>query len=196
MHRREPHDVIVVGARAAGAATAMLLARAGLRTLLVDDGDPGSHPPPTHALTRGGVRSWPVGDCSTTIVAAGTPPLRRTTLRYGDETMVISVKPSHGVDALYAPRPSRPRSAAGADGGGRRRRGATTHSSVTDLLIRDGRVCGVRARRRTGIASTSGSQLVIGADGIRSTVARRVGATFSRVGHHAAAMTYGVLVRS
>ncbi len=33
-------DVIVVGARAAGAATSMLLARAGLSVLLLDASDP------------------------------------------------------------------------------------------------------------------------------------------------------------
>ena len=38
------------------------------------------------------------------IVAAGTPPVKRTTFTYGDERIVISIKPSHGVDALYAPR--------------------------------------------------------------------------------------------
>jgi flavin-dependent dehydrogenase len=46
----EPHsDVIVVGARAAGAATAMLLARAGLSVLLLDRERPALTPfPPTH----------------------------------------------------------------------------------------------------------------------------------------------------
>jgi flavin-dependent dehydrogenase len=32
----QPYDVVVVGARPAGAATAMLLARAGLRVQVVD----------------------------------------------------------------------------------------------------------------------------------------------------------------
>jgi glycine/D-amino acid oxidase-like deaminating enzyme len=36
------YDAIVVGARVAGAATAMLLARAGLRVLVVDQRRPGS----------------------------------------------------------------------------------------------------------------------------------------------------------
>ena len=189
MHRRESHDVIVVGAHAAGAATALLLARAGVSTLVVDDGDPSSHPPSTNALTRGGVAQLARWDLLAAVVAAGTPPLRRTTLRYGDETVVISLKPSHGVDALYAPRPSvldplllRAAVDAGA--------AVDLHSSMADLLVRHGRVSGVRIVTADGDRVDLGSQLVIGADGIRSGVAQRVGSTFSRVGQHTAAMTY------
>ena len=39
------------------------------------------------------------------VVAAGTPPVRRTTFHYaGAEPVVVSIRPSPGVDALYAPR--------------------------------------------------------------------------------------------
>lgn len=48
-------DVVVVGARAAGAATAMLLARAGLAVVLLDRDRPGADTLSTHALMRGGV---------------------------------------------------------------------------------------------------------------------------------------------
>ena len=48
-------DVVVVGARAAGAATAMLAARAGLSVILLDREPPGTDPLSTHALMRGGV---------------------------------------------------------------------------------------------------------------------------------------------
>src|SRR5204863_8735883 len=49
----EPHyDVIIVGARCAGAATAMLLAKAGLRVLAVDRQAYGSDTLSTHALMR------------------------------------------------------------------------------------------------------------------------------------------------
>ena len=43
---------------------------------------------------------WGVLDA---VIAAGTPPVTRTTLRYGDEQLGMSVKPSPGVDAFYAP---------------------------------------------------------------------------------------------
>ena len=47
-------DAIVVGARMAGAATALLLARGGLRVLCVDRSRYGSDTLSTHALMRGG----------------------------------------------------------------------------------------------------------------------------------------------
>src|SRR3954454_24574978 len=104
LHDGGRYDVIVVGGRAAGAATAMLLARGGVRTLLLERGPAGADTLSTHALMRGGVvqlANWGLLD---EIVGAGTPAVRRTTFRYGGERVVISVKPSHGVDALYPPR--------------------------------------------------------------------------------------------
>ena len=183
------YEVIVVGARASGAATAMLLARRGLRTLLLDHGEPGSDTLSTHALMRGGVMQLSRWGLLDGIVAAGTPPVRRTTFRYGDENIVISIKPSHGVDALYAPRRTildallvRAAIDAGAD--------VHHRTSVTDLIMRDGRVHGVHAATPDGRIADVGAPLVIGADGVRSTVARSVGAQFTRVGNHAAATTY------
>jgi 2-polyprenyl-6-methoxyphenol hydroxylase-like FAD-dependent oxidoreductase len=183
-------DVIVVGSRAAGTATAMLLARGGLRTLLLDDRPLGSDTLSTHALMRGGVlllSRWGLLD---DIVAAGTPPVRRTTFRHGDENIVITIKPSHGVDALYAPRrtlldPLLVHAA--------RNAGVEVHhsTSVTDLIMHHGRVVGVHAKTPDGEAVELGAPLVIGADGIHSTIAERAGAAYSRVGKHAAATTYG-----
>ena len=50
------HDVIVVGARCAGAATAMLLARAGARVLLLDRATLPSDIPHGHFIHRHGPR--------------------------------------------------------------------------------------------------------------------------------------------
>ena len=55
MKTHETYDVVVAGARVAGAATAMLLARAGLSVLVVDPSRRGSDTLSTHALMRGGV---------------------------------------------------------------------------------------------------------------------------------------------
>ena len=182
------HDVIVVGARAAGAATAMLLARRGLRTLLLDDALPGSDTPRTHALMRGGVLQLSRWGLLDKIVAAGTPPVKRTTFRYGDEHLVISVKSSHGVDALYAPRDSvlDPLLVqAAVDSAVDLRR-----APVVDVMAQSGRVVGVRAATADAGLVELGAALVIGADGIDSTIARRVGAKFSRVGRHGSAIAY------
>ena len=104
VHKDRHWDVIVVGARVAGAATAMLLARAGLRVLCVDRSRYGGDTVSTHALMRGGVlqlQRWGVLDA---VADAGTPPVRRTVFHYGAESAVVSIRPSAGVDALYAPR--------------------------------------------------------------------------------------------
>ena len=49
------YDAVIVGARCAGAATAMLLARAGLSVLAIDRDPAGSDTLSTHALMRVGV---------------------------------------------------------------------------------------------------------------------------------------------
>ncbi len=168
----------------------MLLARGGVRTLLLERGPAGADTLSTHALMRGGVvqlANWGLLD---EIVAAGTPAVRRTTFSYGGERVVISVKPSHGVDALYAPRrtlldPVLVRAATAA--------GVEVHhrTAVTDLVWRDGRVVGVRATTPDGRSVQLHAPLVVGADGIRSTVARLVAAPSTRLGEHASAVIYG-----
>ena len=132
------------------------------------------------------LRRWDLLDG---IIAAGTPAVKRTTFRYGDERVVITIKPSHGVDALYAPRRSvldrlLVQNAVIA--------GAHVHhrTAVTGLIERDGRVYGVHATTADGRAVDIGARLVIGADGIHSTVAQHVSAPFSRLGVHVAAATY------
>jgi flavin-dependent dehydrogenase len=183
------YDVIVIGARAAGAATAMLLARGGLRTLLLDQSEHGSDTLSTHALMRGGVLQLSRWGLLDEIIAAGTPPVQRTTFMYGDQRVVITIKPAHGVDALFAPRrtvldPTLVRAAANA--------GVEVHhrTSVTGLIERNGRVAGVRALTSDGRPVEVEAPVVIGADGIRSTVAEAVGAPMTRLGAHAGAVTY------
>ena len=85
MHPKLPAtvDVIVVGARCAGAATAMLLARAGRHVLLIDRGEYGTDILSTHALMRGGVLQLARWNLLDRIIAAGTPPVTVTTF-HGD----------------------------------------------------------------------------------------------------------------
>jgi len=185
------YDVVVVGARAAGAATAHLLARHGLSVLLLDRSRYGSDTLSTHALMRGGVLQLQRWGLLERVVAAGTPPVRRVTFRYAGEVVPIAIKPSYGVDTLYAPRRTvldpilvDAASNAGAD--------VRFGVAVTDVVRdRQGVVTGVVGRTREGGAFRADARIVVGADGIRSTIADRVGAAVQRIGTGASATTYG-----
>ena len=185
------YDAVIVGARVAGAATGLLLARAGLDVLVVDRSHYGDDTMSTHALMRGGVlqlHRWGLLD---KIVAAGTPPVRRTTFNVGGDRTLIDLKPSFGVDALYAPRRTvlDPILADAAIGAGAEIRYGTT---VTGLH-RDGtgRVTGITGHDAGGRSVDATAAIIIGADGMSSQVARRVGAPVQRAGTSAGATAYG-----
>lgn len=183
-------DVVIVGARCAGAATAMLLARRGLDVLVVDRHSYGSDTLSTHALMRSGVTQlyrWGLLD---TVRAAGTPAVKVTSFRYPDETIDVPIKLSGGVDALYAPRRTvLDRILVDAA----RRAGAEVRFgyAMIDLLrSADGRVRGIVARDRDGETIEVRADIVIGADGLRSSVAKLVDAPIYRRGQHSAAVLY------
>ena len=97
-------DVVVVGGRAAGASTAMLLARSGLRVLCIERTRLGSDTLSTHALMRGGtlqLAKWGLLDA---VIGAGTPAVQHTLFHYGADSVPVPIRPAAGVDALYAPR--------------------------------------------------------------------------------------------
>src|SRR4029079_17151542 len=97
-------DVVIVGARCAGASTALLLARAGARVLVVDKGVYGTDTLSTHALMRGGVLQLAGWGVLPAIVSAGTPPVHSTTFSYLEQDVTVPIEPRFGVTALYAPR--------------------------------------------------------------------------------------------
>jgi len=161
--RYTPHyDVIIAGARCAGAATALLLARQGARVLVLDKSRYGTDTLSTHALMRGAVVQLHRWGLLPAVAGAGTPPVRSTTFHLADAVTTILVKPKHGVEALYAAR------SAGAD--------VRFGTSLTGLRRdRAGRVTGITGRAG-GTHLEASADLVVGADGRRSTVARWVGA--------------------
>lgn len=191
MSSHETYDVLVIGARVAGAATAMLMADRGLEVLLVDRCSHGSDTLSTHALMRGGVlqlKRWGLLD---RLEASGTPPVCRTVFHYGGERVDIAIKPSHGVDALYAPRrtvldPILVDAAVEAGAVVRFRTGL-----VEVVRGADGRVTGAVLQGPTGSRYTVSADLIVGADGAGSTVARQAGAAFAHRADHATAVIYG-----
>ena len=185
------YDVIIAGARCAGASTAMLLARQGLRVLVVDPAKRGSDTLSTHALMRGGVLQLHRWDVLDAIRSAGTPAIRTTTFHYGDEVIAIPIKERDGVDALYAPRRTvldaalvDAATAAGAE---------VVHGlSVVELIMDDdGRVRGANIAGSEQQSRDVAAGLVIGADGIRSRVARLLELGFEHTVPHTTASIYG-----
>lgn len=184
-------DVVVVGARVAGAATAMLLARAGRTVLMIDRGEYGTDTLSTHALMRGGVVQLARWNLLQRIIDAGTPPVRSTTFHVGTNSLTVPIKAKYGVDALYAPRRTvLDRVLVDAA----REAGTAVHfgTRLTALSrATDGRVDGVVLQDRSGRAVQVHANYVVGADGMRSTVAKLVGAPVYRAARHAAATLYG-----
>src|SRR5689334_22335982 len=75
--RHAMYDVLVVGARCAGAPTALLLARRGFRVLLVDRATFPSDTMSTHYVKRPAIaqlKRWGLLD---RVIASGCPPIHR-----------------------------------------------------------------------------------------------------------------------
>jgi len=188
------YDVAIVGGRIAGASTALLLARAGVRVVLVDHGRRGSDTVSTHGLMRGAVLQLSRWGVLPDVVAANTPPIREVVFHYADgEDISVTIRPSEGVDALYAPRRHLldrilvdAAAAAGAD---------VLHETTATELIRDAsdRVTGVRVRGRRNESMSLHAHLTIGADGVRSTVAAETAAPVILKGSSASAVLYRYL---
>ena len=189
--KRDDYDAVVVGARCAGAATAMLLARRGLRVLAIDRAAEGSDTISTHALMRGGVMLLDRWGLLGRVRAAGSAPIHSASFHYGDGVERVEIRPQGTVDALYAPR--RP-VLDGILATAAREAGAETRFGTTLLgLLEDdhGRVRGVRIIGREGRQSEVTAGIVVGADGVRSTVAEEAGAVTLAGGKHAASVVFG-----
>lgn len=180
------HDVIIVGARVAGAATALLLARAGYDVLVLDRARRGSDTLSTHALMRPAVMQLERWGLLDDIVDAGTPGQDRVVFHYGDEPLRIDL-----TRRLYAPRRTvlDPILVAAAERSGAR---FDYGVSVEDLL-RDpsGRVVGVCGRRSGHGPFTAAARVVVGADGRGSRVAACVDPVVTRRGTAASGFSFG-----
>src|SRR5215470_11362930 len=162
------YDAIIVGARAAGAPTAMLLARKGHPVLLVDRASFPSDTLSTHYIHQPGVarlRGWGLLD---RLIATGCPPSRSLVFDVGPFALTGAPPPSDGVTEGYAPRRTvldslllEAAAAAGAE--------IRTGFPVDELVVEDGGVVGIRSG-----TTVERARIVIGADGRNSFVARAV----------------------
>jgi 2-polyprenyl-6-methoxyphenol hydroxylase-like FAD-dependent oxidoreductase len=162
------YDAIVVGARAAGSPTAMLLARKGYRVLLVDRASFPSDTLSTHYIHQPGIarlQRWGLLD---RLAATGCPPVRGMRFDVGPFALAAAPPPSDGAAEGYCPRRTVLDSLlleAAAEAGAEVRTGV----SVDDLVFEDGAVSGVRVQ-----GAEERARVVIGADGRNSFVARAV----------------------
>ncbi|HEY6745381.1 MAG TPA: NAD(P)/FAD-dependent oxidoreductase, partial [Mycobacteriales bacterium] len=157
------YDVIVVGARCAGAPTAMLLARQGHRVLLVDRARFPSDTVSTHLVHQPGVAALERWGLLDRLVATGCPPIDSYRFDFGPVVLEGSPGTAYGprrtvLDALLVD--------AAVEAGAEVRQGFP----VEEVLVDGGRVTGVRG----GGGRTERATVVVGADGRHSLVARAV----------------------
>jgi 2-polyprenyl-6-methoxyphenol hydroxylase-like FAD-dependent oxidoreductase len=171
------YDAIVVGARCTGAGAALLLARAGYRVLLLDKSAYGSDTLSTHLVHQPGIAALARWGVLEQIRASGCPPLERTVYEVADIHIEGCARGVAGQRAGFAPR-RRVLDALLVDAATMAGVEFRELSRVTGLLRDEaGRVVGVEGRHGDR-RFTERAHLVIGADGMRSTVAQLVAAPY------------------
>lgn len=166
------YDVIVVGARVAGSPTAMLLARRGYKVLLVDRDAFPSDIMSTHFVQLPAVARLQNWGLLQRLWDADTPQIQKVTI-YLDGN---AFNPPRPVDD--APWPCAPRRyvldnilvEAAVEAGAELRE----NFSIRELVFEGETVVGVRGSTKGGALVEERAQLVIGADGLHSFVARQV----------------------
>jgi flavin-dependent dehydrogenase len=170
------YDAIVVGARCAGAATAMLLARKGLKVLLVDKSTFPNEIPHGHFIHRHGPRRLQKWGLLERVIATGCPPSTTLTFDTGEIRLVGRNLVVDGIAFGYGPRRSALDWAlveAAVEAGVEFRQGF----AVRDYLLEGDRVVGISGTDRTdGTYFSERASITIGADGRGSRLARTVGA--------------------
>ena len=179
------YDVIVVGARCAGASTAMLLARKGHRVLLVDRNTfPSDMALSNHLVWQPDIaqlKRWGLLD---DLVRSGCPGMTTGSVDVGPFTLTGQFPPADGVREAYAPRRKILDGIlveAATKSGVELWEGCT----VDELLVADSsddtngsghRVTGVRGHRTGGRTFSATAAVVVAADGMRSPLAAMLGA--------------------
>ena len=165
------YDAIVIGARCAGASTAMLLARKGYRVLLLDRAKFPSDLPHGHFIHQQGparLKRWGLIDA---IEATNCPRVESVVSDFGDFPLQSSGIALDGLGLGYGPRrkvlDSLLIDAAVVSGAEFRE-----SCAVESVLLDGDRVVGIRGRDANGNAFEERARFVIGADGRNSRLAR------------------------
>ena len=169
----QQYDAIVVGARCAGAPTAMLLARKGYKVLLVDRAAFPSDTVSTHVIHAPGIaalRRWNLLDH---VLGSGCPPIDTYSFDFGPFTISGAPRPVDGSSTAYAPRRTvldkilvDAAAAAGVE--------VRENFSVEDVILDEGVVVGIRGHGAGAPTVTERARVVIGADGRNSRIAKAV----------------------
>ena len=170
------YDAIVIGARCAGAVTAMLLARHGHRVLLLERGVIPSDVHRGHFIHKHGPKRLADWGLLEKVVDTNCPPITTHLTDFGDFPLIGRDIRVGNVAWGYAPRRRQldqvlvaAAIAAGAE---------FRPNFLVESCLRDGdRIVGIRGRDHgQPTSSTEKALITIGADGRNSTVARSVGA--------------------
>lgn len=167
------YDAIVVGARCAGAPTAILLARQGRHVLLVDRATFPSDTLSTHVIHAPGVAALSRWGLLDQVVATGCPPIGTYSYDFGPFTIHGAARPVEGHSAGYAPRRTvldtilvDEARASGVE--------VWEGFNVDSLVTEDRAVLGISGHTKDGERVDARASIVIGADGKNSHVAKTV----------------------
>ena len=163
------YDAIVIGARCAGSPTAMLLAQRGYRVLLLEKATFPSEVPRGHMIQASGVALLKEWGLFERVLASNCPPISRFVFDLGSLALAgmpqgaTLIAPRHGVlDTILAD--------AAVASGAELREGFL----VQEMQMDGDRVIGIRGNGPDGVQVTERANIVIGADGLYSLVARAV----------------------
>jgi 2-polyprenyl-6-methoxyphenol hydroxylase-like FAD-dependent oxidoreductase len=150
----------------------MLLARKGYRVLVVDKAAFPSDTVSTHLIHPPGVAALKRWGLLDRVVATGCPPIDTYAFDFGPFTLEGSPG-TEEAPVSYAPRRTRldkilvdAASEAGAE--------VREEFTVEEVLVEEGRVTGIRGHSKGGAPVTERARVVVGADGLNSTLARAV----------------------
>lgn len=168
------YDAIIVGARCAGAPTAMLLARKGYRILLLDKATFPSDTISTHIIWPHGAEIMDRWGLLDRLASTGCPPVALGLIfDVGPFALKGGVTDTNAGRGGFCPRRTvldKLLVDAAVEAGAELREGFT----VEKLLWDSDRVAGITGRGRTGNTIEERARIVIGADGVHSLVAKAV----------------------